>query len=114
MEPHSAVHMNTFGGKRICGSPLDVGFLDQKRPNLQGECASGFKPCNADSSPDNIVCMPDRLDEELLQKGCPIVDISIVPKSELPDWESIVLHKVYNSDYQKWLDSRDQNEGNDD
>ena len=57
--------------------------------------------------------MRDVLDEEMFKKACPIVDISIVSKSEFPEWESIVLHKVVNSDYQKWLDERDQNERND-
>ena len=51
--------MNIFDGKRICGNPLDVGFLNQERPNLQGECADGFKACNPGSTPDNIVCMPE-------------------------------------------------------
>ena len=86
--------MNIFDGRRICGSTLDVGFLDQQRPNLQGECGYGFKACNPSGSPDNIVCMREQAEEAEFERRCPIIDLVIEKKTDVANWKNLVLNRV--------------------
>ena len=85
--------MGQFAGKRVCGKPLKLGFLDMVRPNMQGECPGDYQPCNAGMTPDNIVCMPSRDTVDELIKECPILDFEIRKKSEFPNWRANALHK---------------------
>ena len=85
--------MAQFAGKRVCGKPLQKGFIDQTRPeDMEGKCPSGYQPCNSDITPDNIVCMPEK-DLDIV-RDCPILDLEIRKKSEFPDWTTQALHRI--------------------
>ena len=57
MDPEAAVIMGQFKGKRVCGKPASVTFLTMVRPDIQGQCPSGYSPCNDHAVPDNLVCL---------------------------------------------------------
>ena len=48
-EPNHAVQIGQFKGKRICGAPLLTNFRFAVRPNVNGECPSGYLACNQES-----------------------------------------------------------------
>ena len=84
--------MGQFNGKRVYGAPISRNFLQTIRPNLNGECPSGWLACNPDSQPDNIICMEEQ-DPSLgrtLEERCPIVELMIAKKSDYPNWRSEV------------------------
>ena len=85
--------MGQFNGKRICGKPALNNFMTMVRPDLEGQCPEGFASCldPEQSKPDNIVCLeiedPEWGQNRSVYERCPINDIEIVKKSEVPNWE---------------------------
>lgn len=90
--------MTRFNGKKICGKPLAVGFLEQERPDLQGQCREGYQPCNKQTRPDYTVCMEQKADENEFWRGCPIVDMMIALKKDVPSWPEERFDKPNTSD----------------
>ena len=61
-DPHAAVIMGQFNGKRICGTSLEQSFINSVRPDMNGECPEDYAACDPKSSPDNIICMKKQED----------------------------------------------------
>ena len=81
--------MGQFNGKRICGAPLKTNFRYATRPNLNGECPSGYLACNQESRADNISCVEEddpTGEGRTLEQRCPIVDLQIIKKADLVGW----------------------------
>ena len=83
------MQIGQFKGKRICGAPLLTNFRFAVRPNVNGECPSGYLACNQESKADNIYCVEE--DDPTgkgrsLEQRCPIVDLQIVRKEDLERW----------------------------
>ena len=95
--------MGQFGGKRLCGNLTGYNFLNSKRVDfVTNECPQGFRPCNPNASPDNIICMEESANENLETKAkqgtsffsrCPINEIQIRAKTSVPDWKSEVVDR---------------------
>lgn len=62
--------VNPFG-KYICGTQANHNFEIAKRPEITGECPSGYVMCSANTSKDTGICVLESEEEE-----CPINDIS--------------------------------------
>ena len=86
-EAHPPVVMGKFKGVRFCGYKTSTSFLEAERPDLNGNCAQGYRACNRGDA-DFVTCMPLRNKSELsFWKACPINNIEIVKKTEVPNWE---------------------------
>ena len=87
--------MGQFDGKRICGKPAFDNFIEAIRPDREGQCPEGYTTCQNSQvdSLDNIICVEDEYPKwgwtfnRSVYERCPINDMQIVKKSEVPDWE---------------------------
>mmetsp|Transcript_25960 Transcript_25960/g.34779 ORF Transcript_25960/g.34779 Transcript_25960/m.34779 type:complete len:96 (-) Transcript_25960:143-430(-) len=88
-EPHPAVLMGQFNGKRVCGKAADFDFMTIVRVQKDGNCPSGYQACNPGSKHDNIVCVPDE-GRDPRETLCPINSLEIHRKPDLPTQEEAV------------------------
>jgi len=79
--------MGQFGGKRICGQTTGYNFVNSQRVDANGQCPTGWSPCNPNAKLDNIVCMPaDDKSSSSFESRCPINEIEIRRKQDVQFW----------------------------
>lgn len=86
--PHPAVQMGQFNGKRVCGKMTDFDFLTMVRVGSDGLCPEEFTACNPESVLDNRICVRTNKDSsEPVISQCPINAFAILKKTDLPSWK---------------------------
>ena len=93
------VHMGQFNGKRICGSPLSVPYLNVTRPDAEGECPDSMRPCSKRTSPQNTICVNQFVSDD----QCPIVDIAMTKKDEFEQWKDQLVTDETAVESDKWV-----------
>ena len=56
IEGSPARRLNQFGKLRFCGKNSGDQFLKAVRPDLDGSCPTGYKPCSRQTSPEATIC----------------------------------------------------------
>ena len=78
IEASSARRLNQFGKLRICGKNNGDQFLNAVRPDLDGTCPSGYKPCSKKTGPEATICHKESKPQN---ETCPITDIKFIDKN---------------------------------